>query len=586
MAGARRVVGGAREDGVRESLRARLEAGRVKGAFVYAARAALATPWCWPRDPRLAETARGLCSDGAREVAPGEVLLVSISAGAPREALWSLGWRASDGGVPFGADARACVRLAASVAAREVPHLHTLAELEKRPGSAAPVFKRGDGADHVLVDRSYGLAMTLAAASTLMERPVPARVAALAALREDGSTEPVQGLDRKLSLLADAALGVELVLVETSQRDEAERRCADLGAPLAVLGVAHARDALAAVFPDAAEGPPAAWTPASAPRRAMELFALCAGGGEVARWSSVALAARWIAGSLDASTHHGSRARLARLIAERHANGREFSIPWDEFVRGAHERERAAHAVQAAADAGLDELDDYLRRARAMLSDDPYDVDSLKLQGAIGRALAMQRRYPEALTLLEEASGHWAEGRTPAEGSYALSAWLRVAAILGDDDAWRRACGAADAFARHGAPTSLAFVRFAQGRGHATRGEHDLALRALDAALETSSPPWLARSVRRWRATSFHALGRAQDAAAERDRLHGAREEDGAPCVEGRFAALDEALERGDDPGALVEELRARSPQGVRWLLGASDDARERARILARENPY
>lgn len=580
------MVGRARGDGVRESLRAHLEAGRVRSFFRPAARWALATPWCWPRDPRLAATASGVCPDGARDIAPGEVLLVSISAGAAREALWSLAWRASERGVPFGEDARACVRLAAAVAAREVPHLHTLRELERRPELATQVFKRGDGADHVLVDRSYGLAMTLAAASILMERPVPARVAALAALREDGATGSVQGLERKLSLLAEAALGVSLVLVASAQRDEAERLRAALGAPFEVVGVAYARDAIAAVFPDAAEGPPATWTRAGAARRAMDLFALCAGGREVARWSAVALAARWIAASIDAGSPHAPRAHLARLIAERHANGRDFSISWDAFVRGSNARERAAHAVQAAADAGLDELDDYLARAQALLSDDPGEVDALKLQGAIGRALAMQRRYAEALTLLEEASQHWAEGSTPAEGSYALSAWLRVAAIHADEDAWRRARSAADAFTPHGEATSLAFVRFALGRGLATRGEHGDALRVLDEALGPSCPPWLARSVRRWRATSLHALGRAQDAAAERDALRDERGEDGDPCVEGRFAALDAAIERGDDPSALVDELRARSPQGVRWLLGASDDARERARILARENPY
>ena len=67
----------------------------------------------------------------------------------------------------------------------------------------------------------------------------------------------------------------------------------------------------------------------------------------------MARAARWISGSLDPATPHATRARLALLIAERHANGRDFAIAWDDFVRGARDHDRAAHVVQAAADASI-----------------------------------------------------------------------------------------------------------------------------------------------------------------------------------------------------------------------------------------
>jgi hypothetical protein len=466
------------------------------------------------------------------------------------------------------------------------PHLHSLRALGERPRTATQVLKRGPSTDAVLEGPSFGLSLLLALSSRLTDRPVPARFAASAEVRRDGSLAPVGGLDRKLALLSEGALGVDTVLVAAGQLAEA-RRLLDGHPWLVAVGVATAREAIDRVFPDARDAPPPAWIERPPVRAVDELLALCSRGAEVREWRAVERSARWLERLFAHAPYHRDRARLARQIAERHANGRAFEIPWDESIDAERDRTRAAHAVQAAADAGSPSLDRHLERARALLRAAPDD-DDLRLLGAIGRGLATMRRYPEAAAALAAATRAWTEREHPAEASRPLAEWVRVAALVDDRAAWDAASGRAREYLAE-VPSGDAgglFVRYALGRGLCTTGDARGALAALDGGDWTAAHPWLARSRSRWRARCLHALGFADEAASERAAVAAATEDDGTTPVEARFAALDEARERGGDPGAAAAAVRAASPQGVGWLFDDALTPAEQARRLADEYPY
>lgn len=573
--------------------RAWLAAGRLPAAQRVAFEHAMKAPWCWPQDVALAEMARAF--GGAPPAAPaaGEVLLVSVAASAHRTALWRLSWsdRRAAPDAPFRREAHESLERACEVARQVAPHLHTLHPVERPPRGATHVFKRGRDADAALDDVSFGLPLVLAAVSALTDRPVPPRFLATAALDADGALRPVAGLADKLALVADAALAVDTVLVAQQQHDEAARIAVGLARPLAVVAVVDAAGAVRRVFEGAWETAPAAW---GDDRRAAavteQLFTLCRKGSARTEWRAVERSARWLAERYAPTTRHHARARFAALVAARHANGDAVAMRWEDFVtRGSdHARELAAHVLQAAADAGLDELPAYVERARGLLSDDPDEPSSLALLGAIGRALAALRRYDEAAAALARAARAWTDSTTPREASYPLAEWLRVAALLGDDVAWGDARADAvsylDGVDHEHDHDGAHFVRAALARGHLLRGDATEALAALDGPAWRGARAWLVRATWRVRAQALDGVGRRDEA----DALRCALVEDGGDRaeVERAFAMLDAALARGDDPGAAADAVLAARPQGVRWLLEGAGTATERARRLARESPY
>ncbi len=584
-------MGGAREVAVREvGLRGWLAAGRVPAARRVAFEHAMRAPWCWPGDPAVAVAVRAQGIEPPAAPAPGEVLLVSVAAHEDRAALWRLGWMRAGAGeeVPFAGDAHGSLVRACAIAPRVAPHLHSLGVLGRPPRGAAPVFKRGPGADRTLAGESFGLPLLLAAVSALTDRPAPTRFAATAALRDDGSLEPVAGLPAKLALLADAALAVDTVLVADAQRDEAERIVRSLDRRLAVISLRRAAEAVATVFPDALGDPPALWSePARARAVTDALFALCRDGAAVPRWSAVERAAGWLVERLEPATRWGLRARFAARVAARHALGAEVAMRWEDFVTPDIDQPRqiAAHVVQAAADAGIDELPAYLDRARSLLAVEVVEPSALTLLGAVGRGLAALRRYDEAAVALAQATRAWLESSTPTEASYPLSEWLRVAALARGEGAWARAVDAVAAYP-HDAPRDLGglFVRAALARGHGLRGDSRAALAALAGPAWRDAPPWLWRSTRRTRAQALEELGQREEAEALRRALDD--DPDERAQVEAAFARLDATLARGDDPTAALDAVLATRPQGLRWLLEGAADAGERARRVAREYPY
>ena len=549
---------------------------------------ALATPWCWPSDAALAEHAIALGHRPPTPPSVGEVLLVSVATQVARTTLWRLTWdaRRHPEGRPFAPEALRAIDDVADLVTGVVPHLHSLRMLADKPRAAIQVLKRGPHSDQALEGPSFGLSMLLALCSRLMDRPVPARFAASAVVRSDGSLGPVEGLDRKLSLLSEGALGVDTVIVAAEQLAQA-RRILDEHPWLRAVGAATAREAVDLVFEGAREAPPPAWSERRPLRAVDELLALCTRGGEVREWRAVERSAAWLQQLFDGVPYQGERARFARQVAERHANGRGFEIPWDESIDATHDRGRAAHVVQAAADAGSASLTAYLDRARALLLDPPED-DDLRLRGAIGRGLSAMRSYRQASIVLGEATHAWIDRENPDECSRPRAVWVRVAGRSEVRAPWEGASKHASDYllASPSSAIGALFVRYALGRGLCTLGLAAEALATLDGVEWSAAPAWLARSRARWRARCLRALGRAEECRMERAAIAEAVDDDGTTPIEVHFVALDEALDGDGEPDAAVGAVRAASPQGVGWLFDGTLTPQEQARRLADEYPY
>jgi len=573
----------------RLSLREVLQ-GRSPDGLRYAIEHALTMPWCWPSDPSMAAIARSLVEGAPVEPAIGETILVSVCAEEAREALWRFRWRTRRGerGATFGDGARESLHRVAQLASGVVPHLHSVVATKQLPWTAELICKRGDGLDGKLDDRSFELSMLLALASKLMERPAPVRFAASATIEDNGEIGCVQGLDRKLSMLAENAPAIDTVLVAKDQEAAANELIAQRGWPIRALGVATCRDAIDLVFPAARELPPPHWDDASARGGVVEsLIELCRDGASVLDWRAVVRAGEWLQ-QRDLTARQRARVEVATLIARRHANGSSFEIPWDERLV-AHNLAMAAHMVQAAADAGSDSLEAYLRRAEALVveAEELDDDNRRQLVGAMGRARATLRQYPDALVLLSTATRGWFEGAKVGQSSHALSEWLRVAAIARDGASWEQARGYARAYGNAELPSEDVgrwFVRMALGRGLMTWGQTAEALALLEEGSLDAMPVWLRRSWTRWQAVGRAARSDREGAAALRARLE--LEDDGEVPIEARFAALDEALEEGRDLSSAIGAIREANPQGVRWLFDQTLTLQEQARRLALEYPY
>lgn len=582
-----RVLGGVVS---RLSLREVLQ-GRSPDELRYAIEHALTMPWCWPRDASTAAVARSLVEGAPAEPAIGETILVSVCAEEAREALWRFRWRARRGerGATFGDGARESLHRVAQLASGVVPHLHSVVATKQLPWTAELICKRGDGLDGKLDDRSFELSMLLALASRLMERPVPVRFAASATIEDGGELGCVQGLDRKLSMLVENAPAIDAVLVAKDQEAAANELIARRAWPIRALGAATCRDAIDLVFPTARELAPPRWDDASGLGGVVEsLIELCRDGASVLDWRAVVRAGEWLQ-QRELTARQRARVEVATLIARRHANGSFFVIPWDEKLV-AHNLAMAAHVVQAAADAGSDSLDSYLRRADALVAEAEElddDDDRRQLLGAMGRARATLRRYPEALALLSAATRGWFEGAKVGQSSHALSEWLRVAAIARDGASWEQARGYARAYGNAELPSDDVgrwFVRMALGRGLMTWGQTAEALALLEEGSLDAMPVWLRRSWARWQAVGRASQRDREGAAALRARV--ALADDGEVPIEARFAALDEAIEEGRDPSAAIGAIREANPQGVRWLFEEGLAPPEQARRLADEYPY
>lgn len=566
------------------SLRAWLTAEPAHDKRPPAVTSALAAPWCWPHNEALLLSARRRGHANPPPLTVGESLL------AVPGALWRLssGLRGR-GAASLGPATAACLAQARDVAPSVLPHLHTLTPVEGLAWSVEPLVARDDDeAPAVLDDGALGLSLLLGLASSMMDRPLPARFAAVATLDLDGALGPVAALDARLGALADTALGVDTVIVSASQHDEALAVAVARGWSVEVVGVTHAREAVARVFPEARSTPPPAWRDdARASHAVDEVLALCRASDGVADWRAVMRSAAWLSSRFDSATteREHARARFAFQLAARRDEGQTSDVPWDVTITERRELTRAAHLVQAAADAGAHELVAYLERARSLVDMTAPDHEALTLLGVIGNGLAALRRYDEASDVLAVAVRSSDDAHDRASS---LAEWVRASSLATADAAWGAARASSEAYLAHAGHRDAGawLVRLSLGRALVTRGHVAEALAALDVAGRAIAPRWLSRTWRRWQAIALARSGRDDEALALREAVRAEPDEDGGVCVESRFVALDEALARGDDPSDALRAVREANPRGVHWLFDDAITAAEQAERLAREYPY
>lgn len=572
------------------SLTALLSASTLSGDGWGRARRALAGAWCWPRDVELARRAEAHGFVPPPAPLLGETVL--LSAPGREGALWRLA-RAREGAVqepaapaqgPLVLDAAESLALAWAVAARDLPLLVSLdGHLEPPPMAGELLATTGESEPVQLRGRSYGLSFALAAASVLLERPVPARWAATAELRIDGSLAPVHGLRQKAAALGDWGLGVEALLVCDSQVPEA-RACVAAGGPrLRVVGVRHLVEALELVFGSEPEGA-SLWPTAAARRRTLAaLHRQAMGGGRpLLGWAALGRTAARI---LELSEAPGERQRAALVcsIARRHEGApAQLSLPSDDELRLARRPERlelVAQVVQSWTDSrcGAAELREGAAWALRFVNelDAERHVEDYLVLGAVGRALAAAQELSVALGWLQTAIDGMLALRQAQLASRALCECLRVTALASPEQLAPLLNGPLVEVLSDERLTvdSRAFLALAQGRALVQVGSHASGLEVL----ERASGPWdrapahVRDSRDRWRARALAVLGEQRRGQELRAALV---HRSGLPGL-ASLVRLDAALEGGEDGRGPVDELRGNADCGfdVERILAATPPA-------------
>lgn len=495
----------------------------------------------------------------------GEVLLVSVQDGAPpRDELWVL--RPAGDGTPLSDTSSRELTALRDVAARDVPLLLCPRELwRRREWSATLLYsppEAGGRTDH-LDGRSYGLAMVLAHASLLVGVAAPPDVIGCAAVDPDGTLGRVDGLARKLQVVADIAVEVHRVFVASEQAAEARHHLSRIagGDGVEVVPCGTAREALAIAFPAGVLDVGA--------DTAGDLFRLALDGApKLLGWQAVVRAAEAVLRGADVEQRR--QASIALAIAARHTGASSLlELPVDIAPLPRPLRLRlAAHALQSASDGYLEHLPDRMELARGLLaSPGERHEEDLALLGALGRAHASLGQWDDARDALTDALDGWHQLHREEGSSYALSEYLRVLGIQRDSASLRAVAPRyvdrllLDPRARD---DSVAFVRYNQARAWLLCGEPARALGLLTDRLVTSVlvDGMRMREPLLWTARALAALGETEGA----EGVHALLEELRPGCEEDArvrtMARLARALRRGEDHRphlvALVDEARDR----------------------------
>jgi tetratricopeptide (TPR) repeat protein len=573
----------------------------------------LATAWGFPADPELRAlaVARGGPFGEVRGPDVGDALLVAV--GPP--ALLRLRFAArARGELTLLGQAAHAARLAQRLVLRDLPLLPALRPEEVRVPGVDPFA--AEGPVHALDGASYGVGFALAAASALLDAPVPHDLVATGTLGLDGAVEPVEAVGEKARLVLEHALGAQRLLVPRGQAEEAIRAL-ELTARrhglerawaerpwLSVVEVTTLAEAVLQAFPDPLEHMRRRLVDAAArDRLASALFRIALFGTPlVLSWHAVEACATELRASFVRSFEPQAtlpdaaepvrtaalRARLEQLtiveaIAARH-QGRPALLPvYDaaHVVCSRAERLRLmAHQIQAYADGlalvAAGEVRARLEAARSELRPrcERAPEDAVLL-GAIGRAWAALGEASEALEALHDAVLAWIEVHRPCESSYALSAFLRLAGIEGSELFLAMVAEPMQQLEAdpQTSEKSLGYVRLAHARALVQLGRAAEARALLEDTPGRAPLPHEVESARvRWLARALDDLGQSDAARALRATLR-AETADPEQCT---LAALDQALRDGASCDDLASELRAAAPpcppshDEARWIAERS----------------
>jgi hypothetical protein len=557
---------------------------------------ALQHPGVWPIDSSLAVLARamGLSRQSADA---GQTLLVSVSAEDPTQGtLWELVGRrdAQPAAVSFGPALAEALREVKAAFWRGLPY--ALSDRVAAHWQVTDLVSDTAAPETHLDGGSFGLAFALAYASLAMARPFPAHVIALAAVDGAGRLLPVDHLETKLRIVAEEAMGVEEVLVATEQVEQARGLLAQLAPsrPVDVVGARSLPDLYRHLW-GAGAALQLQQRVGSVKRLASEsagaIFQLALLGSDVVTdWHPVEAGARALLASIPeqvtALRLERAQAQFALAVAERHLrNEGDLSWPTSETWQqlGFSERlQLMAHALQSATDSASVRLEELLSYALAELKE-AAAADGLELRGAVGRALAVLRRYAEAVPHLTAAVAGWRKLQRPDERARPLCELLRATSILGDRAAFERWLEDARLPA---SPLSRTFLDLALGVGWLQLGEPARALEVL----EPESTWRLALrhvqlSRQRHLARALDHVGREADASAVRNRSWS---EPGLELFE-LLSALDLSAHRGEQLDDLVARLTS-TPGGLgrlaAFLVQGEPTTAGKAKALINEYPY
>ena len=555
-------------------------------------RGALSTPWCFPADGSR-DAALRLVSAPPVPTA-GQSLLVSVSGSGDRSSLWvfrpaTLGKEACK---PLGETARAALASAQRVVLRDLPFLTADEPWKGFSWEAAHLWTEGDGLDEVVDGPSYGLSMALALASAALDVPVAGDLAASAEVRPDGSLESVGSLDRKIETLVHSAPGVRRLIVCAEQAPEAKAAVTSHGSDLEVVGVNAVADAFCHAFPTLEDEMHRRFeVRAVAEACAHRLFFLTVGGAPLPSWVGVERAARLLLSHLPKDSEAWLRAWRAQHVAARHAGKRDVRLPWPDeptfrsLVRGVRQR-YLAHVVQSGTDGNAPDLAEIVGRAEAEIPSpsECCDVD-LELLGAVARAHAARRRYPEALTCTNKAIVAWIEIGQADEASHALCEHLRILGILrrADELVGSTVSGWVREVDQNPRTTEISrgFLWVGLARALLNAGAFEAARDALDRA-PASVPDHLRHARDRAFAGCLDGVGRRVEADRCREQVRCGTDVGAHHWL----MDLDVALRDGGDVSPALEALRSNSPQGIAGLWDQALSPRDQARRIATEYPY
>lgn len=336
-------------------------------------------------------------------------------------------------GVGLGPQAMEAARVALAAVRRELGGL--------RPGRAAagltPSLRRvwDPSGGAVVEGASLGLSTALAAASWLLELPVPATVAASAQVGPDGRLSPVEGLPAKLALLEGWAPRVERLLVARGQALPEVRGRAE------VIAVGDLWEGLVATWPHLDRGglEDLLLAREDGPALARRLFGLAVRGSpQVLAWGGV----RRLAGRLRPRMEGEAawQAEVVEAIAARHDadNGVPLPLPDLSGLPWGLRLELRAQELQHLADQATGAWREACAAAEAEARAATGLEGAARIHGALGRLYAAWGEVGPARTHLEAAVAGWRALFLEGQASRPLCEWLRVLGAAEDRAGVRR----------------------------------------------------------------------------------------------------------------------------------------------------
>jgi hypothetical protein len=338
---------------------------------------------------------------------------------------------------------------------------------------------------------SMGLSALLAFASALYARPLQGRVLASAELEPEGGLRPVGGIEQKAMLLRELPPG--RILVALGQAEQWARALPgwtvrgfqaveevlheELGPSerLRELSDEAAADGLLQLFLRAQEG---------------RAGALC--------WEPIARATEQLRARPGLDRRAQGIGALVAMVASRYTQ-RCLEPSWEELHALADDLdplpqvEVLAHLVQERANRG-EELPPALTARIGPLLDPLRSPHAWKLRGAFARWLALQDQIEPALQASRDLTQELFHAWRPADCSYALCEWMRLAGVLKRPEEFESALRMErrlSHFGLHNA-TNQPYLDLAAGTAAARLGRRDEAHRRLSPYCGSAARPELA----------------------------------------------------------------------------------------------